>query len=100
MKVILGTVGKVCSGEISAEEMDSSTKLWITHERLPLQREINFTKMKHSLRLFFDEENLLRYCTRISSDETLNYGMRFPIQRSSNFTKLIILHYHDKVYHC
>ena len=58
--------------------------------------------MKLSLRLFFDKENLLRCRTRISSDETWNYGMRFPIllQRLSNFTKLIILHHHDKVYHC
>ena len=58
--------------------------------------------MKHSLRLFFDEENLLRCRARISSDETLNYGIRFPalLQRSPNFTKLIILHNHDKVYHC
>ena len=58
--------------------------------------------MKHSVRLFFDEENLLRCRTRISSNETLNYGIRFPalLQRSSNFTKLIILHHHDKVYHC
>ena len=58
--------------------------------------------MKHSLRLFFDEENLLRCRTRISSDKTLKYGIRFPalLQRSSNFTKLIILHHHDKVYHC
>ena len=55
--------------------------------------------MKHSLRLFFDEENLLRCRTRISSDKTLKYGIRFPalLQRSSNFT---ILHHHDKVYYC
>ena len=58
--------------------------------------------MKHSLRLYFGEENLLRCRTRISSDETLKYGIRFPalLQRSSNVTKLIILQYHDKVYHC
>ena len=34
--------------------------------------------MKHSLHLFFDEENLLRCRTRISRDETFNYGVRFP----------------------
>ena len=34
--------------------------------------------MKHSLRLFFDEEYLLKCHTRISSDETLKYGTRFP----------------------
>ena len=58
--------------------------------------------MKHSLRLFFNEENSLTCRTRISSDKTLNYGMRYPIllQIWSNFTKLIILHHHDKVYHC
>ena len=55
--------------------------------------------MKHSLRLFFDKENLLRCRTRISSDETLNYGIGFPtlLQRSSNFT---MLRHHNKVYHC
>ena len=61
LKIILGKVGKVCSGEISAEEMDSSIKLWIKDEQLFFRRGTNFTKMKHSLRLFFDEENLLRY---------------------------------------
>ena len=32
----------------------------------------------------------------------MNYGIRFPIllQRLSNLTKLIILHHHDKIYHC
>ena len=86
MKIILGKGGKVCSGEISAEEMDSSLKLWINYEQLFLQRQTDFTKMKHSLRLFFEEENFLRCRTRISSDKTLNYGIRFPIllQRSSN----------------
>ena len=34
LKVILGKVRKVCSGEISAKEMDSSIKLWIKHEQL------------------------------------------------------------------
>ena len=102
LKVILGNVGKACSGEILAEEMDSSIKLWIKHEQLFLRREINFTKMKHFLRLFFDEENLLRCRARISGDKTLNYGIRLAIllQRLSNFSKLIILHHHDKVYHC
>ena len=86
MKIILGKDGKVCSGEISAEEMDSNLKLWINYEQLFLQRQTDFTKMKHSLRLFFEEENFLRCRTRISSDKTLNYGIRFPIllQRSSN----------------
>ena len=100
--VILAKVRKVCSGKISAEEMDSSIKLWIKREQLFLRRETNFIKMKHSLRLFFNEENLLTCRTRISSDKTLNYGMRYPIllQIWSNFTKLIILHHHDKLYHC
>ena len=57
--------------------------------------------MKHIMPLFFDEENLLRCRTKTSSGETLKYGPRFSalLQRFSNFTKLIILHHHDKVYH-
>ena len=34
LKVILGKVGKVCSGAISGEEMNSSIKSWIKHEQL------------------------------------------------------------------
>ena len=34
LKVILGKFGKVCSGAISAEEMDSSIKLRIKNEQL------------------------------------------------------------------
>ena len=64
---------------------------WIKHEQLFLRRETNFTKMKHSLRLFFDEENLLRCRTRISSDETLNYGIRFP----ALLQKIVKLHQID-----
>ena len=79
LKGILGKDGKICSGEISTEEMYRDIKLRIKNEQLFLQRDASFIKMKHSLRLFFDEENLLRCCTRISSEETLNYGMRFPI---------------------
>ena len=99
LKVILGRDGKACRGEISAQKMDSSLKFWIKHEQLFLQRKTNFTKMKHSLRLSFDKESLLRCRTRISSDETLNYGIGFPtlLQRSSNFT---MLRHHNKVYHC
>ena len=52
LKIILGMIGKVCSGKISTEEMDSSIKLWIKHEQLFSQRETSFIKMKHSLRLF------------------------------------------------
>ena len=67
--------------------MDSSIKFQIKHEQLFLQIDTNFAKMKPSLRLFFDDENLLKCRARISSEVTLNYTM-------------IILHHHDRVYHC
>ena len=41
--MILGKARKVCSGKISAEEMDSSIKLWIKHEQLFLRRETKFS---------------------------------------------------------
>ena len=52
LKVNLGKDRKVSSGEISAEEMDSSLKFWIKHEQLFLQRGTNFAKMKHFLLIF------------------------------------------------
>ena len=53
--------------------------------------------MKHSLRLFFEEENLLRCLTRISSDETLKYGIRFPALLQSRQTSLSWLFYIIKI---
>ena len=44
----------------------------------------------------------MRCRTGVSSEETLKYDIRFSalLQRLSNFTNLIILHHHDKVYNC
>ena len=56
--------------------------------------------MRHTLRLSF--KKIYRDVVSELNGETLKYGIRFPalLQRSSNFTKLIILHHHDKVCHC
>ena len=45
---------------------------------------------------------MLRCTTRISRDENLTFDMRYPIllRNSSYFTKLIILHFHQEIYHC
>ena len=61
----------------------------------------NFSKVKNSLNLFYDENNFLRVKTRISSVETFSYDKTYPIllNKDSYVTKLIILNAHESVCH-
>ena len=54
------------------------------------------------MKLFSDDDNILRLNTRISNIENFNYGKKFPILLRNNtyFFKLIILMIHEDHFHC
>ena len=58
------------------------------------------TPLLKQLGLFMDQTGLLRCRTRLESAE-ITYDSKFPllIPRKSHFTKLLILHFHCKMYH-
>ena len=63
------------------------------HDQNVIIGEQNFAKVKNSLNLFYDENNLLRVKTKISSVETFSLDKKFPIlsNKCSYVTKLIVL---------
>ena len=89
-------------GDISTEEINSSKKLWIKHEQSFIINSRNVGKNKNSLKLFYDDENILRLNTRISNFENFNYDKKYPIllRNDSYFSKLVILKTHGDHLHC
>ena len=59
---------------------------------------VNLGKMK----LFYDDENILRLNTRISNFENFNYNKKYPIllRNDSYFSKLVILKTREDHLHC
>lgn len=57
------------------------------------------TEGKNSLNRFYDERNLLRVKTKISSIKTLSYDKNCSIllNKDSHLTKLIVLNTHESV---
>ena len=87
-------------GPLSAEELDLAEKSWIKQAQACLTRLPKYEKMKRSLSLFEDGDNLIRCHGRIEKsnlpDET-----KFPVLLPSDhyFTKLVVLSCHVEVMH-
>ena len=66
-----------------------------------IDSDCNYEKLKHSLNLYEDENNILRLKSRFDSLETLNRDQKNPILLLSHslFTDLLILKFHDKCCH-
>ena len=90
------------SGDISTEEINSGKKLWIKHEQSFIINSGKFGKNKNSLKLLYDDKNILRLNTRISNFETFNYDKKYPslLRNDSYFSKLVILKTHEDHLHC
>ena len=63
-----------------------------------LDTDCNYEKLKHSLNVHEDENNILRLKSRFDSLEALNHDQKNPILLRSNslFTDLPILKFHEK----
>ena len=60
-----------------------------------------FTKIKSSLNLFYDNDNIFRVKTHICGFTNLSYNKKFPtlLKNDSYFAKLIVLKSHEDVCH-
>ena len=87
---------------LTIDEYNNALNLWIKTEQEILQRQTDFGKLKVSLKLFVDTLGLLRLVGRFEN-AALDYVQKHPlILRSLEnrfFTKLIILHSHERVLH-
>ena len=88
-------------GEICAEEVDESKKLWVKYEQYFIQKDSKYKRMKNSLNLYFDENSLVHSKTRFSELTEMSHERKHPLllRNNSYFTKLIVLDSHEKVFH-
>ena len=87
--------------EITTEEIMFAENLWIRSEQSKLKKEENFVKREMSLRIYEDDQGVLRSRTRISENLKLNFNERHPIilRKLSHLTKLIVWKSHENVKH-
>ena len=66
-----------------------------------IKQEKNIEKLKVSLNLFEDSDNILRIKSRIAQNDETIFSWKFPIllRNDSYFTKLVIYNFHECVYH-
>ena len=82
-------------GSFSSEKMDNAEQKWIKDMQFPMSLQANYAKVKRSLNLFEDKENIIRCHGRIQ-ESPLPYDTKFPILLPSNhqLTELIVLRSH------
>ena len=86
---------------LTTTKLEESKKLWILFDQSVIISKKSFTKGKNPLNRFYDESNLLRVKTKISSIKTLSYDKNCSIllNKDSHLTKLIVLNTHESVCH-
>ena len=94
---------KLRTGNLYLEKFDNSEALWLKYEQglVMFDSECNYKKLKHSLNLYEDENNILCLKSRFDSLVTSNHDQKNPILLGSHslFTDLLILKYHEKCSH-
>ena len=87
---------------LTIDEYNNALNLWIKTEQGILQRQTDFGKSKVSLKLYMDTLGLLRLKGRFKN-APLDYDEKHPLilrtLENRFFTKLIILHPHERVLH-
>ena len=88
-------------GELAVIVIEKCKTLWILHDQKLIFGKDNFTKVKNSLNLFYDDKKILRVKTSISGIESFSFDKKFPIllKKDSYFTELIVLNAHAVVFH-
>lgn len=91
---------EILKGLLTAEELDVAEKSWIKHVQASLTKLPKYNKMKRSLSLFVDDEQLIRCHGRIEKSNLPN-ETKFPMLLPSDhdFTNLVVLHCHTEVMH-
>ena len=88
-------------GKLTLEEIQRSKLKWVQYEQATIKQENDIEKLKVSLNLFEDSDNILRLKSRIAQNDEITFSSEFPIllRNDSYFTKLVIYNFHECVYH-
>ena len=90
---------EVAKGDLLFEEIKKSKLIWVKYEQYFTK---NYTKLKNSLNLFIDSEDVIRCRSRIAEANQLTFNEKCPIllRSDSKFTSLVVLKCHHDIYHC
>ena len=88
------------TGELSQAELEAARRRWIIQVQREDAKTKEFVKTKANLRIYTDDEGIMRCRGRISNS-SLPYDTKFPvyIPRRSHFAELIIREAHNNVFH-
>ena len=97
-------LGRNCQqvvGESTLEEIQQSKLKWVQYEQTIIKQEKDIEKLKVSLNLFEDSDNILRLKSRIAQNDEITFFSKFPMlpRNDSCFTTLVIYNFHERVYH-
>ena len=106
---VMRFVNNICSkianreqktGDLEVQEINEARNLLIKTDPLSVTRDKNFENLKHNLRVFEDEQGILRCGGRLES-APLPFETKHPIllSRESEFTRLLIRNAHEIVKH-
>ena len=100
-KVRLGRNCQQIVGELMLEEIQRSKLKWVQYEQAMIKQEKDIEKLKVSLNLFEDSDNILRLKSQIAQNDEITFSSKFPIllRDDSHLTKLVIYNFHKCVYH-
>ena len=97
-----GNANVLLENTLTIGEYNNALNLWIKTEQGILQRQTDFGKSKVLLKLYVDTLGLLRLKGRFKN-APLDYDEKHPLilrtLENRFFTKLIILHPHERVLH-
>ena len=88
-------------GELTLVEIQRSKLKWVQYEQAMIKQEKDIEKLKVSLNVFEDSDNILRLKSRFAQNDEIKFSSKFPIllRNDSYFTKLVIFNFHEYVYH-
>ena len=88
-------------GELTLKKIQRSKLKWVQYEQAMIKQEKDIEKLKVSLNLFEDSDNILRLKSRIAQNHEITFFSKFPIllRNDSYFIKLVIYNFHERVYH-
>ena len=89
-------------GQLRFAEICEAEKMWIRYEQSIIsKKEEKIKKLTAPLNLFYHNEQLIRFNTRLNRSTQLHYENKNPLllRGDSHFSKLIFLRSHEQMFH-
>ena len=102
------TIGKfritesvLLNNSLTVNEVNNAEFIWLQHAQKQFYEKGEIKQLKTCLRLYEDENNLLRSRTRLIEADGINEEAKFPVilPNDSHISKLVIMDAHEEVRH-